>query len=258
MIRWLYIIQIVVLMVAAPLVISCPLQKLTYITEDYPPHNFVENGELQGVAVDLLIEALKAIKCPIDKRRITVLPWTRGYNMALNKPGIVLFGMSRLNEREHLFKWAGPYIKARVSLIAKKSSKIKIHNINELNNFTIGVVKDDAGERQVKSVGVKPVNLKYGNNHPETLAKMLVLDRFDLWAYEINVANWMFTKSGYNTDDFEVVYSFQSIPAFYAFNKNTPDFIVKMLQDGIDKVSSSKTKSGHTFMDKVYEKYGLK
>ncbi|WP_163832152.1 substrate-binding periplasmic protein [Spartinivicinus ruber] len=254
----LYRLFTISLLLTALSALSCPLQKLTYITEDYPPHNYREDGILKGVSVDLLLEALKAINCPIERASIKVLPWTRGYTMIQSQPDIVLFGTSRLKEREKLFKWAGPYIISRISLIAKKDSNIKILNPNDLKNYTIGVVKDDAGEKQVRKAGARLVNLKYGNNHPETLASMLALGRFDLWAYEVNVAKWMFTKLGYNINKFEVVYSFQSIPAYYALSKNVPDTTVALLQKGIDKAANTQLSSGHTLLDEIYSRYGLK
>lgn len=254
----MHVLHSTLLVLATQLTFSCPLQKLTYITEDYAPHNFMEDGALKGVSVDLLLEALKVIDCPVKRDDFKVLPWTRGYNMILNQPNIMLFGMTRLKEREDLFKWVGPYMTTNIALIAKKDSHIKIHNNSDLNQFTIGVIQDDVGEKLAKSVGIMQENLKYSNNHPKTLAKMLVLGRFDLWAYEINGANWMFTKLGYDIQQFEIVYSFNSALAFYALSKNISDNAVKVLQDAIDKVINRKTKSGRTGLDEIYIKYGLK
>ncbi|WP_163832746.1 substrate-binding periplasmic protein [Spartinivicinus ruber] len=237
---------------------SCPLQKLTYITEDYPPHNFRENGILKGVSVDLLLEALKAINCPIERTSIQVLPWTRGYTMIQSQSDVVLFGTSRLEEREKLFKWAGPYITTSITLIAKKDSQIKIRNPTDIKNYTIGVVKDDVGEKLIKSIGVSQTQIKYGNNEPETLARMLAADRFDLWSAEINGTKWLLTKLGYDIQQFEVVYTFNSVPAFYAFSKNVPDTTVALLQKGIDIATNTELPSGHTLLDEIYTKYGLK
>ncbi|WP_163831319.1 substrate-binding periplasmic protein [Spartinivicinus ruber] len=255
--QWFYSLFSGLLIVSALTTKACPLQKLTYITEDYPPHNFMEEGVLQGISVDLLLAALAAIDCPILKNDIKMMPWTRGYYMALNQPDIVLFGMTRIKERENLFKWAGPYMNSQIGLTARKDAYIKAHNLNDLNRLTIGVVKDDVAEKLFKGIGINSPNFKYGNNHPETLAKMLVSYRFDAWGYEINVARWMLIKLGYNINDFETVYTFPPIQSSYAFSKNTPDSTVKLLQTALDKIKNKKGKTGNTLLNEIYTKYGV-
>ncbi|MDE1463636.1 substrate-binding periplasmic protein [Spartinivicinus poritis] len=246
-----------ILVLTPSIVLACPLQQLTYITEDYPPHNFMKNGTLQGVSVDLLVIATKSINCPITAADIKLMPWTRGYNMALNRPNIVLFGMTKIKEREKLFKWVCSYMNTQVVLTARKDAGINIRNKNDLNRLTIGVVKDDIAEKLFRGLDLNPDNFKYGNNHPETLAKMLVSHRFDAWGYDINVASWILTRLGYNLNDFETIYSFKPVPTCYAFSKSTADTTVQLLQKAFNTVYQQKGKSNNTLLKEIYAKYGL-
>ena len=50
-------------------------EKLTFITEAYPPYNFVDHGVLIGIAVDLLNEATQAESIAFDPDEIKVYPW---------------------------------------------------------------------------------------------------------------------------------------------------------------------------------------
>lgn len=255
--KWFIALLSTVLMLATQQGFCCPLQKLTYITEDYPPHNFVENDTLQGISIDLLLKALSAINCSIKKSDIKVMPWTRGYYMALNQPNIVLFATSRIKSREKLFKWACTIINTQVALISRKDSQISINNVEEINQLTIGVVKDDVAEKLIHRLNVKPTNLKYGNNHPETLAKMLVLHRFDVWAYDEIVAFWILSRLGYNTSDFETIYSFQPVNNCYAFSNSTPNSTVNILQRAINDIKEKVNSSGQTVLEEIQMKYGL-
>lgn len=49
-------------------------EDLVFVTEDYPPYNYVENGTAQGIAVDLLLEAFQKTGSTISAYDIRVLP----------------------------------------------------------------------------------------------------------------------------------------------------------------------------------------
>jgi polar amino acid transport system substrate-binding protein len=89
-------------------------EDITYMTEDYPPSNYIENGVLKGVAVDVLKAVWKKINS--KEMHIQLYHWARGYQLALTKPNTMLFAMTRSPEREKLFKWVGPIYRGRYSL----------------------------------------------------------------------------------------------------------------------------------------------
>ena len=53
---------------------AAELDELEYITEIYPPFNYVEGGVLRGEAVDLLISATALAGHPIVAKNIQVQP----------------------------------------------------------------------------------------------------------------------------------------------------------------------------------------
>lgn len=77
------------------------LQSITYLTEEYPPYNFTENGELHGIAVDLLVAATARATQPVAKEDISVQPWARAYRTVLiNKDTVLFFDHTHQIERE--------------------------------------------------------------------------------------------------------------------------------------------------------------
>lgn len=214
------------------------LDKLSYITEFYPPYNFKDQNQLKGIAVDLLLAATKSSSSKITSNSIRSFPWPRAYRMAEKGPKIVLFSTTRTEQREPLFHWVGPISPTRIVLLAKKSSSIKIESPADLNNYTIGAIIDDIGDQLVKSNGVKSSNIKYVPN-ADSIARMLSLGRIQLWAYEENVARWLIKKVGLKNDDFETVYTLNESDLYYALSKDIDIKTVNLLQQAIDNVKAS-------------------
>ncbi len=79
--------------------------ELTVITENSPPLNYKKNGKVTGVATELVQEIMRRTGKVYS---IEIMPWARGYRLALKKPNIVLYSTVRTKSREKLFKWVGP------------------------------------------------------------------------------------------------------------------------------------------------------
>jgi polar amino acid transport system substrate-binding protein len=117
---------------------------LTYITEQFPPYNYQEDGKLQGVSVDLLEKAWEKMGVNLNRSVIQLLPWKEGYQKTLDKKNMVLFSTARLPQREQLFKWAGPIGPIRNVLLAKRDKNISIKSPEDLEKYRIGAIYDDS------------------------------------------------------------------------------------------------------------------
>lgn len=110
---------------------------ITWVTEEFPPWSYTENGEVKGFYIDLL-EAIW-VELGVDKTRdvIQVLPWARGMYYLEHRPGTALFSIAKSKSREKLgFQWVGP-VKAnnRLVLTVKQDSPITISTINDVNEL---------------------------------------------------------------------------------------------------------------------------
>lgn len=192
------------------------LDELTFITEDYPPLNFERDGQRQGIAVDLLAEMLKAARSRKTTSDIKVWPWARGYETALREKNVVLFSTVRTEAREHLFKWVGPIMPSRIVLVAKKKRRIRIAGIDELkrSRHRIGVVREDIGGQLLDKLGVSKERTLQANSGV-SLAKLLHLDRVDIWAYGAEVIFWNLKELGYPTADYEEVFTLADAHSYY-------------------------------------------
>lgn len=58
---------------------------LSYITEQFPPYNFRDDGNLKGISIDLLEAVWQRMGVNLNRSVIQVLPWTEGYKRTLNE-----------------------------------------------------------------------------------------------------------------------------------------------------------------------------
>ncbi|MCT4656945.1 MAG: ABC transporter substrate-binding protein [Cohaesibacter sp.] len=226
------------------------LDDLVIMTEDYPPFNFRDSEGLKGVSTEIMREILRRTGRNVDEHTIELLPWARGYQLTLDKPGHALFSTTRTASREALFKWVGPFVPTVVGLIAKKERKLTLSQPDDLHKLRIGVVKDDIGHLLLKEIGmpearVEPVLLNEQNY------KKLFAGRIDAIAYETNVSNWRFRMMGINPDEYEVIYKLKSAELYLALHKDTPDAVVTTLQKGLDSIKEDGT------YQSILQSYGL-
>ena len=227
---------------------AADLDQLEFITESYPPYNFKSDGELKGIAVDLLLAATEKSSSSLSAQKIKIAPWPRAYKKAILGPKVVLFSTTRTDEREQKFNWVGPIMPTRIVLLAKKSDSIVINSPNDISKYVVGAIPNDIGDQLVKKTGIKSSSITHIAT-AESLAKMLAVGRIKLWAYEENVARWIIKQAGLDNNDFESVYTLKDSELYYAFSKDINKETQDALQKSIDEVKASgefdKIKAGY-------------
>ncbi|WP_434361261.1 transporter substrate-binding domain-containing protein [Parasalinivibrio latis] len=202
---------------------------LRFVTEEYPPYNYTENGELKGIAVELL---LKSAQGEIGTSDIRVWPWARGYAEAQSGPNTVLFSTTRTPQRESIFKWVGPITETKVVVIVNKSQKDEsLSSLVEKSKKSIAVVRDDIGEQRLalKMPDAKVIKL----STPDQAAKMLRSGRVSGWAYEENVAYWILEKQGAQRGDFVAIDTLLSGKLYFAVSPDVSDKKVKAMNNAV-------------------------
>ncbi|MCK9329665.1 MAG: ABC transporter substrate-binding protein [Candidatus Cloacimonetes bacterium] len=227
------------------------LPKLDIVTEEYPPFNFTQDNQLKGIFVEVMDYVLKDIGSTQTYQDIQVLPWARGYNMALNNENTALFATSFTEERKDLFKWVGPVLSSNHVLIAKKSKNIKINDVKDIKDYKIGVINKDIAEEIVLNKGVDR-NLLDSIADPTVNVKKLAMDRVDMIAYGEITAYWLLKTIDEDAASYETVNVLQETPLYIAFSKTTSDEIINAFQKSLEKL---KTQDKDKFQE-ILKKYG--
>lgn len=227
---------------------------LIYITEQYPPYNFQEDGVLQGISVDLLENVWEKMNVSLNRSVIKLLPWADGYQRALSEKNTVLFAIDRSPDREKLFKWAGPIGIDRTVLYAKADRDINISSSQDLKKYKIGAIEEDRALQMLLDEGMKKGDLVL-ERAPKPIIEMLRNGSIDAWAYGDITGIWLIQQSGENASDYSVAYVLGENNVYYAFNKETPDYLVQSFQQALDYIKSNKDSSGISDYEKILYEY---
>jgi len=211
-------------------------EKMTILTENLPPLNYVKDGVLVGPSVEIVREIQRRVG---SHEQIEVYPWARAYKMALEDVNVVLFSMTYAKDRHDKFKWIGPLAKKRDILVAKKGSGIEIKSLEDAKRVErIGTLRDDTRELLLKSLGfnnLEPVSDEQKN------AKKLILGRIDLWAYKKPGLRTVCELAEVDHDEVEEVFHLRDIELMIAFSKQTSDELVQRWRDAFNEMLADGT-----------------
>ncbi|MCX6642189.1 MAG: cache domain-containing protein [Candidatus Bathyarchaeota archaeon] len=227
---------------------------LTYITEQFPPYNYQEDGKLQGISVDLLEKMWALTGVNLSRSSIKLLPWKEGYETTLKENNTVLFSTGRIPEREQLFKWVGPAVSGKYALLAKNDKNITIATPDDLKRYKIGTIENDMAVQMLLNSGLKKEDLII-ETASKPIIEMLENGTIDAWAYSDITGIWQIQDAGGNASDYKVAYVLGLADAYYAFNKETPDSIVQSFQQALDYIKSNKDSNGVSDYEKTLTEY---
>lgn len=217
------------------------------ITEESPPFNYMgQNGRPTGWATDTVNEILLKLN---QKADIEIMPWSMGYELLQTGPSVVLYSATRTDERENLFKWAGPVAYLDYTLYEKNQSG---HTINSLEaakkTGIIGVVKDDSRHQFLLENNFE--NIKVFETDADCL-KSLIAGNISLWLGSRANADAVSQSAGISRSSINPVYNVRNVELYIAFSPDTPDEVVKKWQDALDELKANGE------FDKIREKYNI-
>lgn len=210
-------------------------EDLVYMTEDYPPYNYLdEYGILQGSSVEIIKVLWHEMKIP--EQNIRLLPWARAYYNIQSQKKQVLFTMSRTEERESLFKWVGPISSSRHLLVgySKDSSKIEINSSKDILKYKIGVVRLDVGEQVLIKQNIPKSNMKEVIKMKDNIASLLN-GKVDL----ISLGEEAFTslkKLDGVGENIYIAYTMGVSQDYIAFSKDIPDSTIEKFRKALDAI----------------------
>jgi len=211
---------------------------LTIFTEYFPPFNYEEDGQVKGIAVDLLHAIFKQMKLDIPATKVVQVPWSRGYSEAQTRPNVLLFSTVRTAEREKMFKWAGPILDSDLVLIAYKGKEVRFEPTRKDKPQTYAVSHQDVFELELMRLGVSHDNI-YHWNSLKTAPLLLARNRVDLWGFDRTAAFFAFRQLGLDPKNFNVSHQLMSTPYYYSFSLQTDDQFIADFQLALDALSQS-------------------
>lgn len=229
---------------------------LVYAGELPPYHAVGEDKQVHGVSIDILEELMRRSNIGFDSKTVRHAPWARAIQETELKPGRMLVGVARTEQREKLFKWIGPFCTLKMGLIAKKSRHIRMREVKDISAFTIGVINKSAPASVLQSDFGVPESRIVALSDGDQQFKMLEAGRVDLITHVDSVAPYFMTQLGYNPQDYEMVYVLKVLPLYYAVNVATDDALVMRMQRSFEAMNV-RSASGESVCEQLLRKYKL-
>ncbi|BCS88468.1 substrate-binding periplasmic protein [Pseudodesulfovibrio sediminis] len=198
----------------------------------YPPLAYEENGELKGVAP----EVVKAIQAIVgDSNPIKAAPWLRAYEATKDESMQALFAIVRIPKREKLFKWVGPIFEEGDYFFKRKGEPIVLHSLDDAKKVErIAVRKDGYTHQTLTANGF--TNLDISPSYESSYRK-LDEGRVDLVLMGERTYYYMLKDAGLDPTKFERTnIRFAESGAWLAFSRDIPDETIAKWQRALDSL----------------------
>ena len=205
---------------------------IQWYTEDYPPFNYQSQGQLHGLAFNVLRTAYQNLDWYMDASNIMLTTWPRAYKAVLQQENSCVFSMTYTESRAKLFNFVGLVIPNTVAVIAHKNSGISIEQLKRDKTLTFGVVKNDIGHQSLLDFGIPESQFVYLKTGLE-LVRMVDYKRVDLIAYGDAIARYQFKRAKIDPQNYRLLLPLLESKLGYACNKSVPKTLLQRLDKAI-------------------------
>ena len=222
-------------------IFSLPLfsQNIQVVTEEFPPYNFSENGEVVGVSTEVVRAVFDKLNLDAD---IGIYPWDRAYHMALQQKNTLIYSILRSKKREKLFQWVDVVAPIQGCLFSLKSNEnIKITKLADIKKYSIianrtEVIAQDFLENGLADKSKLRLTISTDENF-----SMLLAGRVDLLASPQLSLYHLIKSRGYQPENVVVKsHCFEEGSLYMAFSLNTSEELVKKFRQALTELKQKK------------------
>lgn len=206
---------------------------LELTTEDDPPHNMLKDGKIVGIATEKLEEAFRRVGEP---QHISLMPWARAYQSALNEHYVCVYSAGRTAEREALFQWVGPIATLDWVLYTRADNTMKPVRLEDIRKETIGGYLQDVISVWLASNGYHVDTAPGDDANPQKLLN----NRFNYWASSRTRASALIDKQGLH-ERIVPVLTFGHTELYLACNQGVANSIIAKLNDALHQMNQDGT-----------------
>ncbi len=235
---------------AGLLVTSVNAEKIEIVTTNFPPYSFQRNGNMTGMATEIVEATFKT--AGLSHQKIQSFPWARAYHNALYGKNTLIYSIARSAEREPLFQWIGKIAPYRIHLYKLKSRKnVKVSSLEDAKHYIVGGEFADIKQAYLIKQGfVEDKNLQLASSD-EINIRMLFAGRIDLLPFDDFSLPIMLNREGHSLAELEPVVFLKDISydLYLAANKSISPEITGKLRQALESIK----KSGQ--LSKIHSKY---
>lgn len=119
--------------------INAMSETIKFVTDEYPPYNYAENGKAKGICIDVVTEICRRLGYDAN---FMVVSWPRAIKSVNEGTADGIFYLYYNKEREKfLYFPSEPIANPRNICLVRKASNIKIEKLEDLKNKVVGVIE---------------------------------------------------------------------------------------------------------------------
>ena len=213
--------------------------RLRILTAENPPLNFSQDGEITGLATEVVSELIKRTGTDSD---IEMVPWPEGYQALSEQPNVALFSTVMTAERKALFQWVGPLAIQDTNLYALKASGIEIANLDQARKAgRIATVSKYYSEQMLGEAGFTDTE-----SHADraTTLRRLLDGKVRLVAASNTEMPATLKAAGTSPDDLRNAFTISTDLVYIAFSRGTSPALVVRWQEALDAMKRDGTFAG--------------
>jgi polar amino acid transport system substrate-binding protein len=212
-----------------------PIQVVTEAT----PYSYLRDGKVVGAATELVELSLR--RAGLNDHTVTIYPWARAYDLALNQPNVLIYMIARTPAREPQFRWVGEFMRIEYHLYKlRERSDIVVRSLADARNYSIGAMRDDVRHQYLQAQGFTKVVLSAHNidNFRKLLARQV-----QLIPLPEGDAHALCKETGFDCRQLERVHTLDelSVGLYMAFGSATPDATFERLRESFAKIRADGT-----------------
>lgn len=210
------------------------------VTSEFPPFQTYANEKINGLATEVVKSVLANAGISSD---FQVYPWPRAYKIATNEQNVLIYSISRIPEREKLFKWIGVIAPYEV-YFWKLSSRtdIKVETMEDAKKYLVGGVNSDIKAMYLEKIGfINGKNLSLVNSDELNL-RMLQAKRIDIIPSEVGSFKHRVKAANLDLQSFTKLTKISGLPneLYLAASLNTSDEVIEKIRFSLAEFSKTK------------------
>lgn len=221
-----------------------------FVSLNYPPYEYVENGKIKGIAVEILEETFRLMN---KKLEIEIYPWARSIEMFQNGAADGIFTFFKTPEREKFTFYSNEIVLHQKMLLwVRRDSDIVFDgNLASLGKYRVGIVrKTSYGSKMDAAIKSHKLNVYESYTIDETI-NLLLNRRIDIWVSNYFGAVFELNKHNLQDQVKELGPPIEIIPTYIGFSKKRN---LESLRNEFDRAFRKLKKSGK--YEEILNRYG--
>lgn len=225
---------------SACLAIATPAPKLTVVTEEWPPYNFLNS---EGVIDGSATKKVKAILADANiDYHMELLAWNRAYKKTRDNKNVLLYSIYRSEKRLKDFNWICPLIQTSAVNFYTLASRtdMKITKVEDAKKYVLGVIGSGwTYDHLVHNGFSRDKNLDVGSSEFSNVRK-LMKGRIDIVVQQEDLIRSKLAEENLPLNALKVVYTLSPAAnqiGCMVMSKDTPKSLVDKIRKSLNNVN---------------------